>query len=120
MITKEYFLKNLDFFKQLYYGKINLTPQGIIKDEDIVFVSIPLIRIKNLPKTKYEQIKENFYTLFFDKLFSLVYQKKFFNPYIFKFFLFSLMGNFFMIKYLLYRFSFNFNRNILRSFGLVK
>ena len=118
-VTKEYFLKNLDFFKHLYAGKSDVSKQTI-KNEDVVFISIPLIRIKNLPKAKYGQIKENFYTLFFDKLFSLIYQKKFFNPYIFKFFLFSLLGNFFIIKYLFYRLSFNFNKNILRSLGIVK
>jgi hypothetical protein len=116
MMTKEYFFKNFDFFKKIYSGEIN-TQQGRIKEEDIVFISLPLIRIKNLPKTKYKDIKENFYMLFFDKIFSLIYRKKFFNPYIFKFFLFSLMGNLFMIRYLFYKFSFNFNRNILRSFG---
>lgn len=101
MITKKYFLKNFDFFKQLYLGTEKKTfSQEIIKYEKIVFVSIPLIMIKNSPKIKYEKIKENFYMPLFDKFFSFIHSKRFFNPYILNFFLFSIKGNFFILKYL--------------------
>lgn len=120
MITKKYFLDNLNFFKGLYSGKMDSDIQKKISDKNIVFVSIPLIRVKNLPKFKYNQLKENFYMFFLDKFFSLIYQKKIFSPYIFKFFFFSLTGNFFIIKSLFDKFSFNFNKTILKSLGFLK
>jgi hypothetical protein len=119
MVTKEYFLENFDFFRQLSLGKFHSnSPTKIIKDEDIIFVSIPLVRINKFFKIKTSQIKENFYTPLFDKLFPLIHDKKFFDPYIFKFLLFSLMGNSFALEYLFNRFSLLFKGNFMESLGL--
>jgi hypothetical protein len=120
MITKKYFLNNLNSFKRLSSGIIDSEIKKKMSDENIVFVSIPLIRVKNIPKFKYSQLKEVFYLSFFDDFFPLIYQKKFLNSYMLKLILFSLKGNYFIIKSLFEKFSSNFNKTILKSLGFLK
>ncbi len=74
MITKEYFLKNLEMFKDIFNGKeINF-----ITKENTAFVSYPLVRIKKYKTYSHKIMKEAFEFKFLFQLFSLKYQKKLF------------------------------------------
>lgn len=98
MIEKNFFIKNIQSFIRLYRGEnINL-----INEENTVFVSIPLISIRKTKKIKYKDMMKAFEMRFQNVLFSLYYRKKlFFNAYLYKLLLKSILGNFFIIRYLL-------------------
>ena len=81
LVTRDYFINNLSLFKKLYIGEYDYK----LLQDNLAFVSIPLIsilrNIKNLAKTSRKAIR----MLYLDKLYSLKYQKKIFvNPYTYK------------------------------------
>ena len=88
MVKKNYFLKNFKEFRNIFYKK----KIDFIDKNNTVFVSIPLIRIKNLNLRDYNILKEAFRMKFLDNLFSVFYQKKIFNSYPYKLFAFGLFS----------------------------
>jgi spore maturation protein CgeB len=98
MVKKDFLINNLEIFKKLMRGN----PVQLISEETTAFVSIPLISIKKINKLDYEKIKKAFDFKFQNEIFSLFYQKKLFTkkyPYLLV--LKSLMGNSFILKYLI-------------------
>lgn len=112
MVTKEFFLKNLEKFRKLFLGE----QIEVIEEKNITFVSIPLVKIKKTIEMDYNSIKKSFHMLFIDELSHLFFQKKIFNSYIIKFLTESACGKGFMTKYLLeYLKDVKSNSNILKS-----
>lgn len=75
MVTKEFFLKNIGSFRDLFKDKIF----NLINQENTVFVSVPLVSIKKLRNIRHENMKKAFEIRFMDKLFSLIYQRRIFS-----------------------------------------
>ena len=97
MVKKDYFLNNLNAFKNLIKRK----QSSLINEENTSFVSIPLISVKKINNSKYKEIKKAFEFRFQNELFSLMYQKKLlFDKYPYMLIIKSLMGNSFILKYL--------------------
>ena len=98
LVTKKFFLDNLEKFKKAFHGKIDF-----LNVNNTAFVDFPLIRIKKIPLKKYPIMKKAFIFKFFHQLYSLYYTKKiFYKPYIFSLFSEILSGKFFILKYLFY------------------
>ena len=97
MVSKNYFLKNVNMFKYLFNGKNT----DLINEKNTVFVSIPLIRIPNLKIINYNNMKKAFRMRFLDKLYALLYQKKIFSTYPHKLLCASFLGKIFILRYLL-------------------
>lgn len=96
MVSKNYFMKNFDSFKKLFYEEeVNL-----ISQKNTVFVSIPLVQTKKLKVLDYERMNKAFIMKFRDKLYSLFYQKKFFDKYPFVLCLSAINGKNFIFKYI--------------------
>jgi len=95
MVEKEYFLQNIKNFKKLYEGN----PIDFIKDEDVVFISIPLVDVESINPINFEDMKQSFKMVFFDKLFQGFLKKRFIDIYVFNFFLKYHPAKRFMIKY---------------------
>ena len=105
MVTKEYFLKNLDSFKRLSRNK----KFDLINKKNTIFVSIPLIQITKLRIISYENMKKAFEMRFMDKLFSIHHNKKIvFSKYPYQLIITSLFGKLFLLKYLIEA---TFNKN---------
>jgi len=83
MVTKDYFLKNFDLFKRLFFGE----KTKIINEENTAFVSIPLVRVRKIPSITYQNMKKVFHMNFMDELASIFFQKKITNLYLFNFLL---------------------------------
>jgi len=72
MIEKEYFIKNLEKFKEIFISRdINL-----LNEKNTIFVSIPLVQINRTLVGDKQNIESSFRSLFLDNLYSLAYQKK--------------------------------------------
>ncbi len=98
MITKDFFLKHLENFKKAFCRK----QFNLINEKNTVFVSIPLIKIRNLNVIDYHIMREAFRMRFVDTLFSLISQKKIISSsYPYKLFLYGLLKERFIIKHLL-------------------
>ena len=98
MVTKGFFLDNIPIFKDLFKNKVS----SIINKENTVFVSIPLIYVKNLRNIDYTEMKKVFEIRFMDRLFSLIYSKKLLSDkYLYILALESLNRKPFIIRYLL-------------------
>lgn len=96
LVTKKFFLDNLEQFKESFYGKIDFLNTG-----NTAFVGFPLVRIKKIPRKKYSVMKKAFIFEFFHQLYSLYYTKKiFYKPYIPSLLLEALSGKFFIFSYL--------------------
>ncbi len=77
LVEKEYFLKNIEKFKKYFLGDPIAIP-----NEEMAFVSIPLVTINIVPRINSEEYAKIFQMKFLDRLYSLFYQKKiFFHPY---------------------------------------
>lgn len=97
MVSKEFFLENIKKFKELFNGK----KVDIINEENTVFVSIPLIKIKKINPVKQSSMNEAFKIKFIDQLFSLLYQRKIlFSRYPYKLLLKGALGDFFILRFL--------------------
>lgn len=98
MVTKEYFLKNIGIFKDIFNrGKITF-----VTKKNTAFVGFPLIRIKKVNNLNYESMTQVFDFKFLYQLFSLRFQKKFFLiPYILALFLEIIKGKRFIFRVLL-------------------
>jgi spore maturation protein CgeB len=96
MVSKNYFIKEFNSFKNLFYGK----EEKIISSENTIFVSIPLIQTKRLKVLDYESMSKSFIMKFREKLYSLFYQKKFFSKYPLALFFSAISGKNFIFKYL--------------------
>jgi uncharacterized protein YfkK (UPF0435 family) len=96
MVSKNYFIKEFNSFKNLFYGKA----EKIISQENAVFVSIPLIQTKKLKILDYKSMSKSFIMKFRDKLYSLFYQKKFLDKYPIALFLSAISGKNFIFKYI--------------------
>jgi hypothetical protein len=98
MVKKDFFLQNLFLFKDLINGK----NQEFINEQNIAFVSLPLVSIKKCRKIEYENMKRAFEFEFQNELFSLMHQKKILtNKYPYLLVIKYLMGNSFILKYLI-------------------
>lgn len=104
-VTKKYFIKNLNNLKRFVAGKGNLQ----IKENNISFISIPLITISNiednylnvLNNLSKSELEKAFQLNFFYILYSLFHRRRFFTDiYLYKLLLFSLRNGF-ISKYLL-------------------
>jgi hypothetical protein len=96
MITKDYFLKKFNSFRELFYNK----EANVITKENVVFVSIPLIQTKQLKVLDYETMNKAFVMKFKDKLYSLFSQKKFLDKYLFALWFSAMNGKKFILKYI--------------------
>lgn len=95
MVTKEYFLNNLDKFKAALKGIVF----DLIDDKNTAFISIPLLSINKIPNIEYELFKKAFELKFLDALYALYYQKKLlFSPYFYLLIFYSLFNNHFLLK----------------------
>jgi len=76
MITKEFFLKNIEIFRNIFEnGEINF-----ITKENTAFVTLPLIRINKFTSIDYKSLKKALTEfIFLYQLFSLKQQKKIFS-----------------------------------------
>ena len=113
MITKDYFLKNINSFKILFSGK----ETSVLKKENTVFVSIPLIQTKKVKVLEYETMKTTFVMRFKDKLYSLFYQKKFFNHYPLALCFSAFNGKKFILKYIKETVFNKENRNKIKEYS---
>jgi len=96
MVTKNYFLKNLNKFRDAFNGKIDF-----LSKENTAFVGFPLVRIKNVSIKKYSVMKEAFIFKILHKIHSLYYTKKiFYKLYVPTILLEIISGKFFIFKYL--------------------
>ena len=71
-VKKEFFINHLSDFKKIIDNKFS----EIITEDNTVFVSIPLVSIRDIDPIGYIGMKKVFRMLFFNKLFSIVYNKK--------------------------------------------
>ncbi|MBI2632408.1 glycosyltransferase [Candidatus Pacearchaeota archaeon] len=95
MIRKSYFLKNYNRLKYCFLEN-NL---NFIEDKNTVFVSIPLVKIKNMPLKNYEKQGIAFQMKFLDKLYSLYFQKKLLvSSYFYSLLVNAFFGKIFMFK----------------------
>lgn len=95
MVTKEFFMKNIESFKNIFKGGF----EEIMTEENVAFVSIPMVNISHFNPIKYESMKIVFKTNFFSKFFSIYHNKKILDPYILKFLFSFPVGKKFMIEY---------------------
>ena len=94
MVTKDYFLENLDKFKFAFRGsKIRF-----LNDKNTVFVSFPLIELRKIKTKNYEIMKKAFDFKFLYTLYSLRYHKKFLSPYLWRMLLTIPLGDYFILK----------------------
>jgi spore maturation protein CgeB len=97
MVTKDFFLKNLEKFKRAYQGDIKF-----ITEKNTAFMFFPLIKIDDFNSTNYEKMKNAFIFKFPYQLYSLKYRRKIFSsPYLPALLLEILKGNLFILKTLL-------------------
>ncbi len=111
-VRKDYFLKNLKKFKEIFYGgKLNF-----IKEENTAFIEIPLvsIRLNKIKKRiinnlKTDEIEKSFQFNFSIELYSLKKRKRLFlESYFYTFLLWSIINkNWFIFKYLAKAFKLN-------------
>ncbi len=104
MVTKNYFLKNFEKFKEIFKGK----QIDIINENNTAFIEIPLVQIEHLSRVNksyinrlgFNSLKEVFRLNFMIDLFLLFSQKKIFkNFYPYKLFINSIVnGHFFILK----------------------
>lgn len=104
-VSKEYFIRNIDKFKDIFSGKII----DFINEKNTAFIAIPLVQIKSnrniknaIKKIGVENIKKAFQLGFAVKLYSLAKQKKVFSSfYSYKLGIWALFSwNLFLLKYL--------------------
>jgi len=101
MVSKDYFFKNLEKFKQFYLGnRIEL-----VNKKNSAFIDIPLFRTEQLKKSADYRSMENAFKggcLFLITLQSLINKRQiFFSVYPYKLLFIPLLnGNFFVLKYL--------------------
>ncbi|MFH1358680.1 MAG: glycosyltransferase [archaeon] len=95
-VTKNFFFNNLKKFKKIF----NNDTIDFINNDNTVFISIPLVQIKNLRIKSDNEINKAFRMKFFDKLYLLIQSKKIIsNRYIYDFFIESLFrGDFLLLK----------------------
>ena len=111
VVSKNYFLENVDKFKEFCLG----SRVDLINEQNIVFVSIPLVKIFYPKRIRTRIQNEVFNIKFSNKLASLVLQNKLFtSKYLYYLALESLSpGKNIVLKYLI---KFVFNKNKLRTF----
>lgn len=97
MMTKEFFLNNIDKVKNLCKNNTS----DLINENNSIFVSIPLVRLKNFKKTDYSIMIKAYQMKFIEELFPLAYNRKIFSSiYPYKLFIFSLNRKLFILKHL--------------------
>jgi len=95
IVTKDYFLKNLKLFKSLFFGKT----EDILTEENTIFVSIPLLRLKKKIKTDYSILAKSSRMKFLDKLCVIFFQRSI-SLYPFKLVIAIIFGKKFIFKHL--------------------
>ena len=104
MVKKEFFLKNIQQFKNLANNK----QFSLINKENTIFISLPLIQIKKLRTINYDDMTKAFEIRFIDKLLSSTYKKNpILSPYAYKLIISSITKPF-IFKHL-YKSTFNKN-----------
>ena len=96
MVTKDYFIKNLSLFKK-FINKKNTNSINLINEDNTVFISIPLVRVKELKTKDYKLLKKAFRFNFLDKLYSTISKKKL-SFYPFKLLTLGFFKNWFIFK----------------------
>ncbi|MEK6879730.1 MAG: glycosyltransferase [Nanoarchaeota archaeon] len=98
MVTKEFFLSNMELLKNMFIGK----KIPFLDENNTAFVTAPLLRlVYSISNQSYKILKKAFTMKFIDALSSLVYQKKFFtSPYPYHLFFESLNKKLFILKYI--------------------
>jgi len=111
VVKRDYFLKNLKSFKSFKKMKTKL-----IKKENVVFISYPLVRVSRIRNPDYSYFKKAIITPHFDNtLRALAFQKKLFtNFYLYNLIIVGILGNLFLLKYLFKRAY--IKSNFLRSY----
>lgn len=110
MVTKKYFLNNLDKFREFFLGK----DIDIINKENTSFIRIPLSKIESDINVDYETMKNISHHIFEIKLRSLIYLRDIsIITYMSKLIIEYLKGNKFMLKYIIDK----FRRNVKKSFA---
>ena len=105
IVKKEYFLNSLNKFKAIFEGN----EIDFIKKDNTAFVSIPLVRIKNLnsinknlQKLNKSSMDKAFQINFIFRIFSIIHRKKMFDTYPYKVLVYSISKqNSYIAKYLL-------------------
>ncbi|MAG01707.1 hypothetical protein CMI42_00040 [Candidatus Pacearchaeota archaeon] len=96
VVTKKFFLDNLEKFKKAFHGKIDF-----LNMDNTAFVDFPLVRIKKISIKKYPIMEKVFSFKFVYQLYSLYYTKKiFYKPYIPSLFFEIFSGKFFILRHL--------------------
>lgn len=95
MLKKSYFLNNYNSLR----GDIIQNNFNFIKEQNTVFVSIPLVKLSSIPLKNYEKQGIAFQMKFLDKLYSLYYQKRLFtSTYIYNLLIKALFGKRFIFS----------------------
>ncbi len=101
MIKRNYFLAHLKEFRQFAQHK-NLLP---ITNKNTVFISIPLVEIKDIPCGDDETLEKVFLPKYENILRSLSYKRKLFtSSYLYRLLIFSILHQPFIIRHLFRRF----------------
>jgi hypothetical protein len=94
MIAKNFFLKNL-----LKFNSKRGLNKNLITEKNTVFISFPLLKLKNLKLKRYSILKKACRFYFPQKIYSLKYQKKLFRTlFLPSLFLEIIRGNFFILQ----------------------
>lgn len=100
LVSRDYFLKNIELFKDFCAGK----KVSIVNKDNTAFVDIPLYRTERLKKSASYRIMSGVFKggcLFLMKLNALINSGKFFDSYLFKLLFGPLLaGNTFVLKHL--------------------
>jgi hypothetical protein len=97
VVTKEFFLANLEKFKRAFQGKVDF-----LNKENTAFVDFPLLRVRRIPTREYSVMKKAFIFEFFHQLYSLYHTKKiFYKSYVPSLLLEIFSGKLFILKHLI-------------------
>ncbi|MBS3078636.1 glycosyltransferase [Candidatus Pacearchaeota archaeon] len=113
MMTKDFFINNLDFIKEIYNGKII----DFINKENTAFISFPLLRLKKISAKDYETMKKSFEFIFLFQLLSLKLQKKFFTLYPIALLFKILSGNKFILQAIIKNLKDQDKKNKIKAFS---
>lgn len=116
VIKKEYFLKEISLIRKFIHER----DMHLLKEKDIAFVYMPLLRVRNKKRTKIDIGRDLFSPKFEIEIKSLVARKQIItSPYIYKL-LFTIATYYpFIFPYFSERFSYSFN-NVLKKIGLAR
>jgi len=91
MVTKEFFIKNMKKFKEIFYHQSKI---DFLNKENTSFISIPLFRTEDFKLKDYGIIKKYFNFIYLDNFRPLIYKRSLLtNPYIYNFIFQSIFKN---------------------------